>query len=126
MPGIHAYFENMHEARKALKAMMEAGFSTVYLDMSGAYDYEYSVEIAGSATAVSCLPSLVTRSGGCMLKPNSSSLVDAATAVSSLAHTGDSRSICTKLIARVDDDKKETAASIIKQNGGRIFPTFIE
>ncbi len=126
MPRINAYFENMHEAKKALKAMMEAGFSKVYLDMSGAYDYEYSVEIAGDATDVSCLPPLVTRSGGGMLKPNSSSLVDAATAVSGLAHTGDSRSVCTKLIAAVEDDKKEAATDIIKENGGRIFPTFIE
>ena len=126
MPRIHAYFENIYEARKAFKSMVEAGLTRVYLDMSGAYDYEYSVEIAGGSQDVFCLPSLVTKSGGCLLDPYSSSLVAAGTAISGLAHTGDSKLIRTKMVAITDDVRKETAEGIIKENGGRIFPTFIE
>ena len=126
MPAIHAYFESMHEARKALNAMMKAGLSKVYLDLSGVYDYEYSSEIADSPGDISCLPPLVTKSGGCLLEPGISPLIAAGTAISGLSHSEDSMLLCAKLIANIEDVKKEAAGGIIKANGGRIFPTFIE
>ena len=127
MPGIHAYFENMSDARKALDLILQSGQSKAHLDLAGAYDYEYSAEInaAGTENAPS-LSALVTRSGGYLLDPVKAPLIAAGTAVSGMGHIKDSGLICTKLVAIADEEKKKEIEDIIKENGGRIFSTFIE
>lgn len=127
MPRIHAHFENMSLARKALEAILQLGNTKAHLDLTGVYDYEYSAEIniAGTESAPS-LSALVARGGGYQLDPEKAPLIAAGTAISGLAHTRDSDLICTKLVANAGDEKKNEIENIIKENGGRIFPTFIE
>lgn len=127
MPKIHAYFDSMSDAGKALGILAEKGHKSAHLDMSGAYDYEYSHELSvqnpGNSSEMSAI---VIKSGGSLLDLPNSPLIAAGTTISGASHINDSRNVCTKLIVNINDEKKNEIESIIIGNGGRIFPTFIE
>jgi hypothetical protein len=118
---IHAYFDSMSDASKALKALIEKGYTGAHLDMSGIHDYEYSKELSvddlGNNSGMSAL---VVKYGGNLLESNEVPIHVGGTSMD------DCRFICTKLIVNTDDSKKNDIEKIISDNEGRIFPSFIE
>lgn len=124
---LNAHFDNMYNARKALAALREIGCENAYVDLAGALDYEYSAEIniAGAGSAPS-LSALVLTSGGRIADVEKAPLVAAATAVSGMSCVEDCRDVSAMLYARIDQKDSEKVSEAIRENGGRIFKSFME
>lgn len=114
MSKLYAHFDSMYNAKKTLSELREAGCSNVYVDLPGAFDYEYSSEIN------------VLTSGGRAVETEKAPLLAAATAVSGMACVEDCRDISAGLFVKFDDEKYEKVSKVIENNGGRIFKTFVE
>jgi serine kinase of HPr protein (carbohydrate metabolism regulator) len=127
MPKLHAHFDNMLNARKALSELKEAGMSNACIDLAGVFDYEYSAEInvAGSQEAPS-LSALVLTSGGNLTEIAKAPLIAAANAVSGMACVEDCRDISARLSVKLDDREYEKVSELIEKNGGRILKNFME
>jgi hypothetical protein len=127
MPKLHAHFENMFEARKALQALNKSGYTNVHLDLAGSFDYEYSNEISTAGTEGSTnLSGLVVKSGGNLLDPARTPSAAANPSYCGAESEECTRNISTRLCVNADEAEKEKISNIIKENGGRIFTTFIE
>lgn len=127
MPKLHAHFENMCEARNTLKALNNMGFANVHLDMAGAFDYEFSDEanIPDAQSALS-LSALIMKNGDSLHDTKKAPLIAANPAAGSTCPIETGRAISTRLCVKVENEAIEDVCSIIKQNGGRIFTTYIE
>ena len=118
---IHAYFDNMCDASKALKALKEKGYKRAHLDMSGIHDYEYSRELSADTLGNNQgMSAIVARYGGNLLDTDNVPIHIGGTSID------DCRLICTRLIVNSEDFEKNEIEKIIAENEGRIFPTFIE
>lgn len=127
MLNIHAYFDNMSNAGKALKALKDKGYTSAHMDMTGTYDYEYSNELSiGGMGNMADMSAIVVKSGGNLLDLVRKPLIAGGTSISGADHINDSKSICSKLIVSSGDSKKGEIEKIITENEGRIFPTNIE
>lgn len=127
MPKLYAHFDSMYNARKTLAELKGAGCPNAWVDLAGAFDYEYSAEmnIAGTSGAPS-LSALVLTSGGRPADIEKAPLLAAATAVSGMACVEDCRDISAGLCVKFDDGTYEKVSKLIENNGGRIFKTFVE
>lgn len=124
MPKMHAHFDNMYNANKTQAALKEMGVGNVYIDLAGTFDYEYSTEL--SAADISDAPSLsalVLTSGGRLVDTGGT---PHGTAVSGMACIEGCRDVSARLSVKFDDADSEKVSRVIRDNGGRIFKSFIE
>lgn len=127
MAELHAHFDNMYNARKTLGILKEMGFGKIYVDLAGTFDYEYSAEINAAGTAgAPGMSALVLTSGGRLTDPDKAPLIAASTAVSGMACVDNCRDVSARLSVKFDEDESERISKVIKENGGRIFKSFME
>ena len=124
MSKMHAHFDNMYNAGKTLAALKKMGIGNVYIDLAGAFDYEYSTELNTADTSdAPNLSALVLTSGGRLVD------IDKAphsTAVSGMACVEGCGDVSARLSVKIEDIDSERVSKVIRDNGGRIFKSFIE
>lgn len=124
MPKIHAHFGKMYNASKTMAALKEMGVGNVYVDLAGTFDYEYSAELdAAGAFDAPGLSALVLTAGGRLVDVENA---PHKTAVGGMACVDGCRDVSARLSVKFDDADSEKVSKVIRDNGGRIFKSFIE
>ena len=124
MSKMHAHFDNLFNASKTLTALKEMGVGNAYVDLAGTFDYEYSTELnaAGTSDAPS-LSALVLTSGGRLVDMEKA---PHNTAVSGMACVEGCRDVSARLSVKFEEEDSERVSKVIRDNGGRIFKSFME
>ncbi len=120
MPKLHAHFQNMLSARKAVEALKGMGYRDAHLDAAEKFLEEYSEEInfAGSRSAPS-LSALIMRSNAHLFNIDKGPLMASDPMVSGIGCFKEiSGSISTKLAVTVDDEKMEQIKTFLAESGG--------